>query len=120
MHHHHALQPWKVAVQPTYIKVHRDHLSLDTLHYYHIPWEYDSADSDYIILLREMDTRETDILFEHTRRLRKGGAQLLIEERGRDRRGDAKLAFVRRRSKHRSVSRRRSPVRIQLGTSFGL
>jgi len=117
-HHHHAVQPWKAAVPPIYIKVHRDHLSLDTLHYYQIPWEYDSTNSDYIILLREMDTRETDILFEHTKRLRKGGTQLLIEERGRDRRGDANFAFVRRRSKHRSVSRRRSPVRIQLGMSY--
>lgn len=27
--------------QPTYIKVHRDHLSIDTLSYFDIPWEYD-------------------------------------------------------------------------------
>lgn len=29
--------------RPTYVKVHRDHLSVDTLLYYDIPWEYDSA-----------------------------------------------------------------------------
>ena len=29
------------AHRPTYVKIHRDHLSIDTLKYYNLPWEYD-------------------------------------------------------------------------------
>ncbi|KAK5168080.1 uncharacterized protein LTR77_006648 [Saxophila tyrrhenica] len=63
--------------RPTYAKIHRDFISIDTLTYYDIPYEYDSADRNYIIILREMDKYETEVLFEHTRRLRAG--KLLLE-----------------------------------------
>ena len=36
-------------------------------------------DRNYIVVLREMDKVETEILFEHTRRLRGGKTQLLLE-----------------------------------------
>jgi hypothetical protein len=55
--------------QPTFPQIHRKHLDIETLHYYDIPYEY-YKDPDYIIILREMSTKETNILFEHTRRLR--------------------------------------------------
>lgn len=55
---------------PTYVKVKREYVSSETLKYYDIPWEVDSRNPEYIIILREMDESETDILFEHTRRLR--------------------------------------------------
>jgi hypothetical protein len=58
-------------IQPTYAKIHQKHLEIDTLHYYDIPYEFDS-DPDYLIVLRELDHREIDIMFEHTRRLRSG------------------------------------------------
>ena len=60
-----------------------------------------TQDRDYIIILQELDTRETDLLFEHTRKLRRGGTTLLIEDRGRDRDGRPEYAFVRKRSKSR-------------------
>ncbi|KAF2814358.1 uncharacterized protein BDZ99DRAFT_355888, partial [Mytilinidion resinicola] len=56
--------------QPTYIKVHKDYIAIETLVYFDIPWEYDAANPDYIIILRELGDNETDVLFEHTRRLR--------------------------------------------------
>lgn len=62
--------PYNSAPPPTYVKVHRRHLDADTLAYYDIPWEYDSLDPEYYIILRYMDPAETAILFEHTRRLR--------------------------------------------------
>ncbi|KAF2164385.1 hypothetical protein M409DRAFT_25263 [Zasmidium cellare ATCC 36951] len=55
---------------PTWVKAHRDHISPETLRYYDLPWEYDMNDNNYIIIQRDMEPRETDILFEHTRRLR--------------------------------------------------
>jgi hypothetical protein len=57
--------------QPTFPQINRKHLDVETLHYYDIPYEY-YKDPDYIIILREMNQREVDILFEHTRRLRSG------------------------------------------------
>ncbi|KAF2272605.1 uncharacterized protein EI97DRAFT_206846 [Westerdykella ornata] len=102
----------RLTHQPTYVKVHKEHLSIDTLHYYDIPYEIDRADPNYIIILREMDNKETEILFEHTRRLRtRGTSRLLIEERHDH--GKPEYAWVRRRKQSRSPSRRRSsPKRV--------
>ncbi|KAK7193833.1 hypothetical protein DPSP01_011890 [Paraphaeosphaeria sporulosa] len=104
--------PLRLTHQPTYVKVHKEHLAVDTLVYYDIPYEVDRADPNYIIILREMEPRETEILFEHTRRLRtRGGTRLLIEER--DNHGKNDYAWVRRRKPSRSPSRRRSsPKRV--------
>ncbi|KXL46255.1 hypothetical protein M433DRAFT_153764 [Acidomyces richmondensis BFW] len=68
---------WKENRAPVYPKVHRDYLSVDTLIYYDIPYEFDKHNRDYIIILRELDKYETEVLFEHTKRLRSG--KLLIE-----------------------------------------
>jgi hypothetical protein len=55
--------------------------------------------------LREMNQRETDVLFEHTRRLRSNhGDRLFIESEGRDRKGKKEYAFVRKPSRSRSRS----------------
>lgn len=59
-----------------------------------------------------MDAKETDILFEHTRRLRsRGTTRLLIEERTHHDKPD--YAWVRRRKHTPSPNRRRSsPKRV--------
>jgi len=52
-----------------------------------------------------MNQRETEVLFEHTRRLRSThGDRLFIESEGRDRRGKKEYAFVRKPSRSRSRS----------------
>ncbi|KAF2460778.1 hypothetical protein BDY21DRAFT_368932 [Lineolata rhizophorae] len=105
-----AIQLHKHQSLPTYVKVHRDHLSIETLTYYNIPWEYDEYDKNYIIILREMDQHDTDVLFEHTRRLRSRHSRLLIEER---RSGDKPdYAWVRRRASPSPRRRRSSPKRV--------
>ncbi|KAI6888594.1 hypothetical protein KC360_g822 [Hortaea werneckii] len=71
-------QPWKpgeIGRRPVYPSTHRDFLSLETLAYYDIPYEIERSDPNYIIILREMDKYETEVLFEHTRRLRGGSAR---------------------------------------------
>ncbi|OCK85957.1 hypothetical protein K432DRAFT_399833 [Lepidopterella palustris CBS 459.81] len=108
------INPLQLAPQPTYVKVHKDHLSIDTLTYYDIPWEYDRNDRDYIIILREMDPKETDILFEHTRRLRtRGTSRLLIEERTHH--DKPEYAWVRKRGRTPSPHRRRSSPKRVIG-----
>jgi len=52
-----------------------------------------------------MSQRETEVLFEHTRRLRSHhGDRLFIEAEGRDRQGKKEYAFVRKKSRSRSRS----------------
>jgi DNA-directed RNA polymerase subunit RPC12/RpoP len=83
--------PFRIASPPTYPKISKEHLATETLEYYLIPYEYDAADPNYIIVLREMTHKETDILFEHTRRLRKGEAAFFessADARGRRRVSD--------------------------------
>nr|POF20017.1 endophilin-a1 [Quercus suber] len=53
-------------------KIHKQYLDVETLRYYDIPYELAKDDHDYIIILRYMARFETDLLFEHTRRLRDG------------------------------------------------
>jgi len=93
---------------PTYVKIHRDHIDIETLRYFGLPWEYDT-DREYIIITQELDAHETDLLFEHTRKLRHSSTTLTIEDRGRGHDGRPEYAFVRRRSKSR---RGHSPVPI--------
>lgn len=69
-----------------------------------------------------MSQRETEILFEHTRRLRTQGQgnRLFIEAEGRDRRGKKEYAFVRQKSRSRSRSdvRRTTTKNVSLGEMF--
>ena len=66
-----------------------------------------------------MSQRETEILFEHTRRLRTQGHgdRLFIEADGRDRHGKKEYAFVRKKSRSRSRSdvNRTSSRSVNLG-----
>jgi hypothetical protein len=57
---------------PVYPKIHRDYVEEATLKYYDVPYMVDKDDDNFVILLREMDRHETEVLFEHTRRLRAG------------------------------------------------
>lgn len=60
------------------------------------------TDPNYIIILREMNTREMESLFEHTKRLRSG--VLMIEGKKKK---EPQYAWARRA---RSKSRRREPI----------
>jgi len=89
-------------VAPTYIKIRRDYIDMETLRYFGLPWEFDAVgphrtksfkrrdtkklrqgDTNYVVILQELDSHETDLLFEHTRKLRRGNKPLLTEDRDR-------------------------------------
>jgi hypothetical protein len=70
-----------VPHQRTYVKVSKEHLAIDTLLYYDIPYEVDRVDPNYLIILREIKPKETKKLLKHTRRLR---SRLVIEERRKE------------------------------------
>jgi len=65
-----------------------------------------------------MSQRDTDILFEHTRRLRsRHGNTLFIEAEGHDSKGRKEYAFVRKRSRSRSRVGA-GPRNVNLGDMF--
>lgn len=61
------LGPAYNATRPTYMRVARKYVDVDTLLRYGIPWEIDSTDPDYFILLKYMDELELDMLFDHAK-----------------------------------------------------
>jgi hypothetical protein len=105
---------------PTYIKIHKDHVDIETLKYFKLPWGYDPSNSNYYLIFQEMDSKETEYLFEHTRKIRKRTTELLIEDRGRKHHHGQQLAFVRRRTPSASPSRgkrKESPKRVRIAFS---
>ncbi|KAK7532717.1 hypothetical protein IWX46DRAFT_337231 [Phyllosticta citricarpa] len=49
------------------------HIEKETLDYFSLPWEWDKSGSDHIVILKELENRETDLLFDHTKLLRSRG-----------------------------------------------
>ncbi|GAA83709.1 hypothetical protein AKAW_01824 [Aspergillus luchuensis IFO 4308] len=56
----------------TWIKVHRKYLLPDTLMAYHLPWDWDENDGNYIIIKQWIAEDMQEELFAHTRRIREG------------------------------------------------
>ncbi|KAJ4348892.1 hypothetical protein N0V95_005071 [Ascochyta clinopodiicola] len=94
--------------QPTYIKIHKDHLDIETLQYYDIPYEFDK-DPDYIIVLREIDEREVDVLLEHTRRLRRAMKRTLIDAERSGNRTSEESDFEVQRNESQQPQKPRMP-----------
>jgi hypothetical protein len=55
---------------PTFPKIDRQYLDIETLAAYELPFEFDEDDPQYLIILREMSYEDTDVLFRHTARAR--------------------------------------------------
>ncbi|KAI4258242.1 MAG: hypothetical protein LQ352_001295 [Teloschistes flavicans] len=92
--------------RPTYIKVHRKHLSPETLDAYSLPWEWYEGDTNYIVIKKWVNQNVQDKLFEHTRRLRE--QRLLTTNTTVElKKEHGKLKLVRERSPHRERSRSR-------------
>ncbi|CAD6566185.1 MAG: hypothetical protein ASARMPRED_008581 [Alectoria sarmentosa] len=60
----------KDLTRPTYIKVHRKHVSPETLDEYNLPWEWDERDSNYIVIKQWIPEQDQIVLFDHTKKLR--------------------------------------------------
>ncbi|KAI9728228.1 MAG: hypothetical protein M1828_004689 [Chrysothrix sp. TS-e1954] len=56
--------------RPVYPKISLDFIDTETLNYYDLPWEFDKNDRNFVIITKELSRSETDVLFEHTSRLR--------------------------------------------------
>ncbi|KAF1970652.1 hypothetical protein BU23DRAFT_556613 [Bimuria novae-zelandiae CBS 107.79] len=101
--------------QPTYMRIHKDHIDPSVLDSAYLPWEDDPTDPSYILVKRYLSPRETDKLFEESKRVIAARAPTRFDdERGRFRTDDpwktAKYAYVwesKRDKRRRAGDRRR-------------
>lgn len=116
--------------KPTFVKVHRKHISPDTLDEHDLPWEWDTVsttcsfgfspwiddswvanilfqqrDLNYILIQQWIPVNDQAILFEHTRKLRE--RKQLTDTTIELRKERDKLLMVRQKS----PGKKRSPVR---------
>ncbi|KAE8448395.1 hypothetical protein EG329_009459 [Mollisiaceae sp. DMI_Dod_QoI] len=61
--------------RPTYTRMSRRHLSIETLNRYRIDYELDQLDSEYILIKRWVPEYEQDFLWSHTKEIRERRAQ---------------------------------------------
>jgi hypothetical protein len=119
-----VIERWEPKA-PTYIKISSEYLLPETLAYYDIPFEYDrvglplltcsmlwhrikanleflqQTDPSYFLILQELSKHQTDVLFEHTKRLRQG--KLLIEA---PKKNSPQYAWYRKRDRSSSRVRK--------------
>lgn len=96
----------KDLTRPTYIKVHRKHVSPETLDEYNLPWEWDERDSNYIVIKQWIPEGDQIILFDHTKKLRE--KKMITDSTVELKRERDNLLLVRKKSPGRSRSRSKS------------
>ncbi|KAM0268695.1 hypothetical protein ACHAQH_009931 [Verticillium albo-atrum] len=94
--------------RPTYTRMARRHLSIETLRTYRIEYELDQ-DPEYVLIRRWVPEWEQDTLWKHTRDVRdKRSGRLLLEVGDRDKRrdhDDPKFEWVRKKGGDRKRSK---------------
>ncbi|KAI0478667.1 hypothetical protein GGR56DRAFT_332495 [Xylariaceae sp. FL0804] len=100
------------AGRPTYTRMARRHLSLETLREYQIDYVLDPNDAEYVLIKRWVAEPEQDALWQHTRWVResrqRGGHRVVlqIEEKERRKHGhlEPEYEWVRKKERRRSKS----------------
>ncbi|KAI8295828.1 Reticulocyte-binding protein 2-like protein a [Colletotrichum sp. SAR11_240] len=87
------------AQRPTYTRMARKHLSIETLRTYRVEWELDT-DPDYVLIRRWVPEWEQDTLWRHTRALReKRSSKLVLEiEDKKSHRHEQDFEWVRKKN----------------------
>lgn len=97
----------QIAERPTYTRMARRHLSIETLRVYGIDFDYDT-DPNYVLIKRWVPEAEQDVLWKHTRVIReKRDSKLLltIEDKPKHHHGgDSNFEWVRKKERRRSKS----------------
>ncbi|KAK1500209.1 hypothetical protein CTAM01_06808 [Colletotrichum tamarilloi] len=85
--------------RPTYTRMARKHLSIETLRTYQVEWEMD-VDPDYVLIRRWVPEWEQDTLWRHTRSIReKRSSKLVLEiEDKKSHRHEPEFEWVRKKS----------------------
>ncbi|ERT00210.1 uncharacterized protein SPSK_09204 [Sporothrix schenckii 1099-18] len=97
-----------VAQRPTYTRMARRHLSIETLNYYHIDFDYDQ-DPEYILVKRWVPEEERQFWWQHTKTIRENRKVVLkIEDGGKHHHHhhlEPEFEWVRKKERRRSRSK---------------
>jgi len=91
--------------RPTYTRMSRRHLSIETLNRYRIDYEFD-VDPDYVLIKRWVPEYEQDFLWSHTREIRERRQQpvILAIEGKKHHHEEPQFEFVRKKKHERKPS----------------
>ncbi|KAH8895650.1 hypothetical protein GQ53DRAFT_803904 [Thozetella sp. PMI_491] len=67
----HPAEEQSFSARPTWTRMSLQYLDVETLRHFNIDWESDPQDASYVLIKRWVPEHEQDILWEHTRKLRK-------------------------------------------------
>lgn len=108
-----AVSPILRTDPPTYAKIDKKYIDPSILDAMALPWEDDASDPNYIIVKQEISMRETERLFEQSRRLIEARAPARYDGKGRYRTDDpwqrGKYEYAWKNQK-RARRRRRKPT----------
>jgi hypothetical protein len=105
--------------RPTFTRMSRRHLSIETLNAYRIDYEFDVVslgdtylwtkanqlqDPNYFLIRRWVPEYEQDFLWNHTREIRERRQPVLVAIEGKKKHGDVEFEFVRKKEHKRKVS----------------
>jgi len=89
--------------RPTYTRMSRRHLSIETLNRYRIDYEFDQ-DPDYILIKRWVPEYEQDFLWSHTREIRERRQPVLFIEGSKKKHHETEFELVRKKKHERKPS----------------
>lgn len=95
--------------RPTYTRMSRRHLSIETLNKYKIDYEFD-VDPDYVLIKRWVPEYEQDFLWSHTREIRERRQPVVLAIEGKKKHGETEFEFVRTKKKHHERKPSPSPL----------
>ena len=107
--------------RPTFTRMSRRHLSIETLNAYKIDYEFDVVNSNsgktglrtrtnkvqdpnYVLIRRWVPEYEQDFLWNHTREIRERRQPVLVAIEGKKKHGDVEFEFVRKKEHKRKTS----------------
>lgn len=105
--------------RPTFTRMSRRHLSIETLNAYRIDYEFDVVssrdlclrrranqlqDPNYVLIRRWVPEYEQDFLWNHTREIRERRQPVLVAIEGKKKHGDVEFEFVRKKEHKRKTS----------------
>lgn len=100
--------PVAVPQRPTYTRMARRHLSIETLNYYHVDFDYDQ-DPEYILVKRWVPEDERQYWWQHTKTIRENRKVVLKIEDGGSRHHhhhlEPEFEWVRKKERRRSRSK---------------
>lgn len=89
--------------RPTFTRMSRKHLSIETLNAFKIDYEFD-VDPNYVLIRRWVPEYEQDFLWNHTREIRERRQPVLVAIEGKKKHNDVEFEFVRKKEHKRKPS----------------